>query len=1007
MNVITYQPMFGMLVSFVEILLIVFVLIVVPLTIAGIILLVIWLTRRNRQKPPTPSASTKRLCPQCGKEMSPDAPQGLCPACLMQVALGTQGAGNTPRSETEKTPPPTPAELAARFPQLEILELLGHGGMGAVYKARQKHLDRLVALKVLPAHSASDAGFTERFNREARALAKLSHPNIVGVYEYGQSDGVPFFIMEYVDGLNLRQVQQTGKLEPREALKIIPQICEALQFAHDEGIVHRDIKPENVLLDKKGRVKIADFGLARILGREPSVFRLTGARDIMGTPHYMAPEQIEKPQTVDHRADIYSLGVVFYELLTGELPLGRFAPPSQKVQVDVRLDDVVLRTLEKEPGRRYQHASEVKTHVETIASHPRVATNQPRWIWALLAVVLLPLIIGFVLMGLYRISSKSRPLEEPTALFAPVSDPSLGDSSFRLISTLTKPRHVALGVFQFIDERHSVAIRIPQLGFYLASPEKSDALSARLTWALERITEGQGAWSVRLNGEKDSHHFTQLIRLAGDKPFFTSYAVASDPSHGPLLSLDPATTTWNAVRPERSFWVGPGEWSKREWNTLTLFEARDAQKRIVGRLQIKLLVCPLPPDANTDWSAPLFRLGDWEQDENLKPLIGALPETSTAPMVRPVAELEFRLVAAPGDTTPADELTDPNDRTGQTKLRVLKEVVLDSSAITSARLETEESPNAKNISVTLRKDAAKKIADVTRANLNRRLAIVWRGRLLSAPTIMSPITGPAISITGNLSDAELMVLVNLLNFNAAAEKPSPETIIERTITLAEVSPGGLAFVDLEKAELLPPPFQLQVDLTDPQIIKHHARIDEWISASGVDLVLYLKTNDWRFSALGTRMYYASGDAPFLDTTSVTNANALIGKELLGWEVYPVYGAGVSAYPVTANYAFKTRTGSMGLMELVGFTNNGNGIKIRYKIVQSQLPSPPRTVSPVSPEEQRIFDEVLRTRAQGRLAKAEEELSDLRTKYTDTHPVVQNKRHEIETLRRQLQPPSKP
>jgi hypothetical protein len=158
-------------------------------------------------------------------------------------------------------------------------------------------------------------------------------------------------------------------LSPREALQIVPQICEALQYAHDEGIVHRDIKPENVLLDKKGRVKIADFGLAKILGREPQDFHLTGVGQVMGTPNYMAPEQVEHPQAVDHRADIYSLGVVFYEMLTGELPLGKFALPSRKVQVDVRLDEVVMHTLEKEPERRYQHASQIKSDVETITAH--------------------------------------------------------------------------------------------------------------------------------------------------------------------------------------------------------------------------------------------------------------------------------------------------------------------------------------------------------------------------------------------------------------------------------------------------------------------------------------------------------------------------------------------------------------------------------------------------------------------------------------------------------------
>src|SRR5438034_4031217 len=158
---------------------------------------------------------------------------------------------------------------------------------------------------------------------------------------------------------------QTGNMSPQAALAIVPRICEALQFAHEEGVVHRDIKPENVLLDGKGRVKIADFGLAKLI--DPDRSNLTGTHQAIGPPHYRAPEQWERPLEVDHRADIYSLGVVFYELLTGELPLGRFAPPSQKVQVDVRLDEVVLRTLEKEPARRYQQASDVKTDVERIS----------------------------------------------------------------------------------------------------------------------------------------------------------------------------------------------------------------------------------------------------------------------------------------------------------------------------------------------------------------------------------------------------------------------------------------------------------------------------------------------------------------------------------------------------------------------------------------------------------------------------------------------------------------
>jgi predicted Ser/Thr protein kinase len=312
-----------------------------------------------------PNPNMEQKCPQCGAPLPSGVLAGLCPACLFK-----QGAAADTALPPETPPflPPGVEEVARLFPQLEIIALIGKGGMGAVYQARQPALDRIVALKILPPQTAGGPGFVERFNREARALARLNHPNIVAVYEFGQVNGLPFFIMEFVDGLNLRELERAGKLSAREALQIVPQICDALQFAHDEGIVHRDIKPENILLDKKGRVKIADFGIAKILGGTPEV-DLTQTKGAIGTPHYMAPEQMEKPTTVDHRADIFSLGVVFYEMLTGELPLGKFAPPSsRKVEVDVRLDDVVLRALEKDPERRYQHASQVKTAVDTIAA---------------------------------------------------------------------------------------------------------------------------------------------------------------------------------------------------------------------------------------------------------------------------------------------------------------------------------------------------------------------------------------------------------------------------------------------------------------------------------------------------------------------------------------------------------------------------------------------------------------------------------------------------------------
>ena len=311
-------------------------------------------------------------CPRCGAALAADCPEGLCPECLFQQALAAPEEA-ADRAEATRSPapsfvPPTPAQLAQHFPQLEILQLLGQGGMGAVYKARQPKLDRLVAVKVLPPEVARDPGFMERFSREARSLARLNHPNIITIFDFGEADGLYYFTMEYVDGKNVRELLETGQLTPAVALKVIPQVCDALQYAHDEGFVHRDIKPENILLDKKGRVKIADFGLARLIGLTPTYLTLTGSHQIMGTLYYMAPEQMKRTHAVDHRADLYSLGVVFYEMLTGELPMGRFAPPSHKAPVDARLDPVVLRALAREPELRYQDAAELKREVESVIS---------------------------------------------------------------------------------------------------------------------------------------------------------------------------------------------------------------------------------------------------------------------------------------------------------------------------------------------------------------------------------------------------------------------------------------------------------------------------------------------------------------------------------------------------------------------------------------------------------------------------------------------------------------
>jgi len=308
-----------------------------------------------------------RTCPRCGASL-PSGRTG-CPRCLLELARAPQPSPEEPApAPRRRDPAPTPAELAPDFPELEVLELLGEGGMGCVYRARHRQLDRAVALKILAPGTDDDARFEERFLREARALARLDHPGIVRVHDFGRAGKRLFMTMELVEGMTLRQLLREKRISPREALAIVPQICDALQYAHDEGVVHRDIKPENVLVDTQGRVKLADFGLAKLIGPADEVPGRTHTGQGMGTPHYMAPEQATSARDIDHRADIYSLGVVFYEMLTGELPLGRFEPPSKRASVDARLDRIVLKSLERAPELRYQHAVDIGTDVAGLAS---------------------------------------------------------------------------------------------------------------------------------------------------------------------------------------------------------------------------------------------------------------------------------------------------------------------------------------------------------------------------------------------------------------------------------------------------------------------------------------------------------------------------------------------------------------------------------------------------------------------------------------------------------------
>ena len=317
----------------------------------------------------------------------PDATEkilGLDPRALLARAR----AGSSPDTAAllRHWLPPEPAEIAPLFPQLEITALLGRGGMGAVYRARQPALEREVALKLLPAEAAADAAFAERFRTEARALARLQHPHIVGIYESGQTaDGHLFFIMEFVAGRDLAQEMKAGPLSAPRALGIARAVCEALEFAHGHGIIHRDIKPANVRLGSDDRVKVADFGLARLAPAESELeaetSRLTLAGTTLGTPAYMSPEQ-RAGRVVDGRADLYSLGVMLYEMLTGELPQGAWRPPSHKSDSNARLDAVVEKVMQADPSLRVQSAAELRARLERVLYAMSPAGRRRRWFLA-------------------------------------------------------------------------------------------------------------------------------------------------------------------------------------------------------------------------------------------------------------------------------------------------------------------------------------------------------------------------------------------------------------------------------------------------------------------------------------------------------------------------------------------------------------------------------------------------------------------------------------------------
>ncbi len=254
--------------------------------------------------------------------------------------------------------------------------MIGQGGMAAVYRGRQLNLERAVAIKILHRQHGTDYAYGQRFRREAQALAQMNHPNIVSVHDFGIVGDYLFYVMEYIEGIDLHQSISAGPLSPMRAIEVLVKVCDALSYAHSKGIVHRDIKPANILLSMDGRIKVADFGLAKRV--DPQATMLTQTNMAMGTPDYAAPEQYDAKSEIDHRADIYALGVMFYQMLTGQIPRGAWHPPSSLVSCDARLDAIITRALKPDRNQRQRSADELKGELlDALASPPQAPASAP------------------------------------------------------------------------------------------------------------------------------------------------------------------------------------------------------------------------------------------------------------------------------------------------------------------------------------------------------------------------------------------------------------------------------------------------------------------------------------------------------------------------------------------------------------------------------------------------------------------------------------------------------
>jgi serine/threonine protein kinase/tetratricopeptide (TPR) repeat protein len=333
----------------------------------------------------------KRFCRKCGAAIPPDSPQNSCGACLLETGLDSDeavsGVAVSAVASAKADDPDRP--MLMDFGDYELLEQIGRGGQGVVFRARQKSLNRVVALKVINLGQWASKAHVKRFRREAEAAARLEHPCIVPIYEVGERDGSCYFSMKFVEGGQLDEVAKRKPMPPRRAAELIAKVTRTVHYAHEHGILHRDIKPGNILLDANGEPHLTDFGLARLVETESSV---TQTLDVLGTPSYMAPEQaVGNNAAVSSVTDVYGLGAVLYQLLTGQPPfaggttyetiklLEDTEPRSPRLlnpKVDRDLSTICLKCLEKDPKRRYSSALALAEDLEHWLKHEPIAARR-------------------------------------------------------------------------------------------------------------------------------------------------------------------------------------------------------------------------------------------------------------------------------------------------------------------------------------------------------------------------------------------------------------------------------------------------------------------------------------------------------------------------------------------------------------------------------------------------------------------------------------------------------